>query len=108
MQRLTHASTAELAPARSSVETRAIPASGGEPEQIAVSWYRETRTAPDQIPERFARQQGVLVWQRGAGAWHLVYRYKTRNQYAGFTTGDVNGDGHADVLIADETGGSGG
>src|SRR5207253_4217291 len=62
----------------------------------------------DQIPERFARQQGVLVWQRGAGAWHLVYRLKPRNFSVGFTIGDVNGDGHADVLIADETGGSGG
>jgi hypothetical protein len=100
--------SSELAPARSSVQTKLIPASAGEPEQIIVSWYRQTRTAPDQIPERFAMQQGILVWQREAGAWQLVYRYKTRNESAGLTTGDVNGDGHADVLVADETGGSGG
>src|SRR5207237_4561081 len=98
----------KLAPPRSSVQSKLIRASRGEPEQIVVSWHRQTRTAPDQIPEWFKTQQGILIWQREAGAWHLVHRYRTRNQYAGFTTGDVNGDGHADVLIADETGGSGG
>src|SRR5437868_4408875 len=54
------------------------------------------------------REQGVLIWERVPRGWRVAYSFRPRNFDVNATTGDVNGDRHADVLIADVTTGSGG
>ena len=97
-----------FAPPRSQVTKKLVPAAGGEPEQLVVSWSRQNRAGAGREAGYLKQQEGVLIWQRRAGRWQVAYRYRIRNQYGRFTTGDVNGDGHADVLIEDQMDGSSG
>ena len=74
-------------------------------DQIAVSWYRGD--------DAFARQTGLIVWQRfeTGPSWRAVYAFTNRASSGVFSVtlqgGDVTGDGVADLLSREDTGGSG-
>ena len=73
--------------------------------QIAVSWYRGD--------DAFAHQTGLVVWQRfqTGPPWRAVYAFTNRASSGVFSVtlqgGDVTGDGIADILSREDTGGSG-
>ncbi len=98
--------TEALAPPRAASTVTTVPAAGGEPRELVVQWYRETRREG----ERDARgESGVFVWQHVRGAWHLARRYYATRFEPHLRThvGDVTGDGHRDVLVDRVTGGTG-
>lgn len=83
----------------------ALPAGGGLPDQVAVAY------AIGEDP--FAREHGFAVWQRfpDPPAWSVVHAFVEgpRRGVLGIRlqTGDLTGDGHDDVLVFAETGGTG-
>lgn len=91
----------KLAPQFARVDAKRLPAAGGAPEQIAVTWSRQVRL-PDRYGYRDYPEQGFLVWQRlKPSLWHVVYeRPLAYGGYDGVQVGDVTGDGHPDVLLA--------
>ncbi len=85
--------------------SRLSPPQGPVP-QIVAAWTRGSNP--------FAAEHGLVVWQRfDAGRpWRVVYAF-TDGPASGvlgvrFETGDLTGDGVADVLAFEDTGGSGG
>jgi len=82
-----------------------LPAGGGLPDQVAVAYGIGE--------DPFARQHGFAVWERFAEppAWSVVYAFvdAPRRGVLGIRlqAGDLTGDGHDDVLVFEETGGSG-
>lgn len=95
----------DLAPPRATVETSVLPAAGRVPEQVFVQWERETRTEAGPGAGQLQSEQGVLLWQADregrATKWRVVYgrRYPWYLSL-GYATGDVTGDGHADILLS--------
>ena len=86
--------------------TAAAVESFSEPlDQIAVSWYRGD--------DAFSHQTGLVVWQRfrTGPPWRAVYAFTNRASSGVFSVtlqgGDVTGDGIADLLSREDTGGSG-
>lgn len=73
--------------------------------QIAVSWYRGE--------DPFARQSGLVVWQRFADppAWRAVYAFTDRpgSGVLGISVEqqDLTGDGAPDLLTREDRGGTG-
>jgi hypothetical protein len=94
------------------VNSWTLPAAGGVPEQLVVSWERQTH--PDDYTER-----ALVIWQRSyrprSGAtWRRIYsldayRYGAKVDVLSITTqlADVTGDGHLDVLAYQYSDGSG-
>lgn len=82
-----------------------LPAGGGLPDQVAVAY------AIGEDP--FAREHGFAVWQRFAEPpyWSVVYAFVDARERGvlgiRLQAGDLTGDGHEDVLVFEETGGSG-
>jgi hypothetical protein len=89
-----------------------LPAAGGVPEQVAVTWRRQTHR--DDYAE-----YALVIWERsgspGAPSWRRIhrldkYRYaqKVDVEDIAVHVGDVSGDGHLDVLAYQDGDGSGG
>lgn len=82
-----------------------LPAGGGVPHQVAVSYGRGD--------DPFIRERGFAIWQRfpDAPAWSVVYAFvdPARKGVLGIRmqSGDLTGDGHEEVLVFEETGGTG-
>jgi hypothetical protein len=104
---------ADLVPADARVVDAAdLPAAGGEPAQVVVSWSRS-------YGSRFPfRDFGVEMWQQeGMARWRRVYLLVTNEGNGGdgfgvenvrLATGDATADGHPDVLIFEDQDGSAG
>lgn len=95
-----------LVPAGAELTDRVVlPAAGVQPDLIAVSY------AVGDDP--FAREHGFAVWQRfpDPPAWSVVYAFvdPPDAEVLGIRlrSGDLTGDSHDDVLVFEETGGSG-
>lgn len=75
------------------------------PEQIAVAWFRGD--------DPFARENGLVVWQRFASGapWRAVYGFTDRPSkgvlVVRLEAGDLTGDGLEDLLSREELGGTG-
>ncbi|HEX6230919.1 MAG TPA: hypothetical protein VF029_04350 [Actinomycetota bacterium] len=82
-----------------------LSAGGGLPDQVAVAY------AVGEDP--FAREHGFAIWERfpEPPAWSVVYAFvdPPRRGVLGIRlqVGDLTGDGHDDLLVFEETGGSG-
>lgn len=82
-----------------------LPAAGGLPDQVAVAY------AIGEDP--FAREHGFAIWERfpEPPSWSVVYAIvdppKRGVLGVRLQAGDVTGDGHDDVLVFEETGGTG-
>ena len=82
-----------------------LPAGGGLPDQVAVAY------AIGEDP--FAREQGFAVWQRfpDPPAWSVVFAFvdppAREVLVIGLQVGDLTRDGHDDVLVFEQTGGTG-
>jgi hypothetical protein len=82
-----------------------LPAAGSVPDQVAVTY-----TIGD---DPFAAEHGFAVWQRfpEAPAWSVAYAFvdAPKEGVLGIRleSGDLTGDGHADVLTFEDRGGSG-
>ncbi|HEY2939654.1 MAG TPA: hypothetical protein VGJ27_07570 [Gaiellaceae bacterium] len=104
--------SALLAPVGSEIELRSLQASGRAPEQLLVVWSRELRTRGGAQASNLTGERGVFVWQaqpaRRRTRWLVAYarRYPDIGP-VGFSVGDVTGDGHPEVLLA-QLQGSGG
>lgn len=97
---------ATLVPPDAQVTARVeLPSAGGVPDQIAVAY------AIGDDP--FAAEHGFALWQRFAEppAWSVVLAFvdAPEDGVLGIVVrgGDLTGDGHADVLTFEDTGGSG-
>lgn len=108
-QRSSTPSLAYLVPPDASVQNAwNLPAAGGVPEQIAVTWKRQAYS--DDYPEH-----ALVIWERSrpGTVWRPIhvlsdYRYAQKvNVYSiGVQLADVTGDGHLDVLVRQDTGGT--
>ncbi|GIU99249.1 MAG: hypothetical protein KatS3mg014_0865 [Actinomycetota bacterium] len=91
-----------LPPGASPLSARTVT---GPVTQIALAWYRGE--------DPFARQSGLVVWQRlpGAPPWRAVYAF-TERPVAGvlgisLDQADLSGDGLPDLLVREDRGGTG-
>jgi hypothetical protein len=94
-------STQTLAPHGARIVSRAtLPATATVPSQTVVVWARPL--ADDPAVKRF----GVRLWQGRT----IVYEHRSpvNTESAEFEAGDFTGDGHDDLLVFDNTDGSGG
>jgi hypothetical protein len=99
-----------FAPAFARIETKRLPAAGGEPEQVVVAWSRAVRRGDESFSGfTDAPEQGFLAWQRATPKrWELVYERPLECCPAtNVEAGDLTGDGHLDALT-NESQGSGG
>ena len=82
------------------VSRRTLPATATTPSQTVVVWARPL--ADDPTVKRF----GVRIWQGKT----IVYEHRSpvNTESASFEAGDFTGDGHDDLLVFDNTDGSGG
>jgi len=82
-----------------------LPAAGGLPDQIAVTYAIG--------PDPFAREHGFALWERfpEPPAWSVVLAFVDPPDRGvlgiRLGSGDLTGDGHDDVLVFEETGGTG-
>lgn len=82
-----------------------LPSAGAVPDQVAVAY------AVGDDP--FAREHGFAIWQRfpEPPAWSVVFAFVDAPRAAvlgiRLQSGDLTGDGHDDVLVFEETGGTG-
>ncbi|MDX6511983.1 MAG: hypothetical protein QOE36_1487 [Gaiellaceae bacterium] len=102
-----------LAPPGAHATLTRIRAGGGEPGQAVVTWSRDVRTTAGATAGQLREERGVLLWQDAGRRWNLVLDHRfvvgeDQYEFAVAHTADATGDGHADVLLVDETGGSGG
>lgn len=95
-----------LVPAGAELTARVeVPAAGALPDQVAVAY------AVGDDP--FAREHGFAIWQRfpDPPAWSVVFAFvdPPDAEVLGIRlrSGDLTGDGHDDVLVFEETGGTG-
>jgi outer membrane murein-binding lipoprotein Lpp len=82
-----------------------VPPGGGIAPEIAVEWHRVS------LMDGPFNSSGLAVWQRsGQSAWTLAYPLRLPQPVAFLhaRTGDANGDGHADLLLFEDLGGSAG
>ena len=110
-QRVVHALSSgipigQLAPAEADTHAWWLAARRGGP-FLLIAWHR-----PDERKERHelnSRTRGIIVWHRRRERWELVYaRRHPWWVHLSVDRGDVTRDGRADVLLGEETGGSGG
>ena len=95
-----------LVPAEADPTSRVVlPAAGGVADQVAVAYVVGA--------DPFAAEHGFAIWQRfdEPPAWSVVYAFVDAIA-AGVLgidvqSGDLTGDGHAETLTFEETGGSG-
>jgi len=85
-----------------------VPAAGGIGEQVVIAY------SSGEDPDPFATDDGLVVWQRfpERPAWRAVLGFfdAAPKGVLGIDVpaiGDVNGDGHDDLLTLESTGGSG-
>lgn len=95
------------------LNAQTLGAAGGVPEQVVVTWRRQTH--PDDYAEH-----ALVIWQRSSDArhgtsWRRIYqldqyRYAHKIHVENITAdvADITGDGHLDVLAYQDTGGTGG
>ena len=84
-----------------------VPAGGGVPPQVAV-WWQRTSLAGSSLDT-----SGLAIWQRlpRAASWRLVSSLRFpvyRVEGVHIRAGDVSGDGHPDLLLFEDMGGSAG
>jgi hypothetical protein len=96
-----------LVPPGATLTARAeLPAAGDAPDQVAVAYVLGD--------DPFAAEHGVAVWQRfpEPPAWSVVYAFVDPPEEGvlgiRLRSGDLTGDGHAEVLTFEDRGGSGG
>jgi hypothetical protein len=94
------------------LNAQTLAAAGGVPEQVVVTWRRQTH--PDDYAEH-----ALVIWQRSRNArdgtfWRRIYqldryRYAHKIHVENITAhvADITGDGHLDVLAYQDTGGTG-
>ncbi len=94
-----------LLPPRAEIAFTAMQRTPQDPiDQIALAWRSGT--------DPFASTHGLVVWQLGAGPeWRALYAFTDRppTGVLGITLepGDLTGDGTADLLTSEHTGGTG-
>ena len=96
---------APLVPPRAEITFTALQTTPQDPiDQVALAWRRGA--------DAFAATHGVVVWQRfGGPEWRALYAFTDRPRAGvlGITLepGDLTGDGIADLLTLEHTGGTG-
>lgn len=96
---------APLVPPRAEITFTAVQTTPQDPiDQVALAWRRGA--------DAFAATHGVVLWQRFDGpTWRAVYAFtdRPRSGVLGVTMepGDLTGDGVADLLTLEHTGGTG-
>ena len=96
---------APLVPPRAEITFTTLQTTPQDPlDQVALAWRRGA--------DAFASTHGLVVWQRSEGpAWRALYAFtdRPRNGVLGITMepGDLTGDGIADLLTSEHTGGTG-
>ncbi len=94
-----------LAPPRSEIAFTAVQVTPQDPiDQIALAWRRGK--------DVFASTRGLVLWQRFEGpVWRALYAFTDRPSAGvlgiSLTPGDLTGDGVADLLTNELTGGTG-
>ena len=83
------------------LRNQTLPTMGGIPDQRVVTWHLGGK--PEEASSGF---YGVSIWQGGRQLY--AHRARTGAIDLSVETGDFTGDGHDDVLVFDDTGGSGG
>lgn len=85
-----------------------VPETAGTGEQVVIAY------ATGEDPDPLSVDHGLAVWQRypDRPAWRAVYGFfdPAKREVLGIDvpmTGDLNGDGHEDLLTLEHTGGSG-
>jgi hypothetical protein len=82
-----------------------LPAAGTVPDQVAVAYVVGE--------DPFAAEHGVAVWQRfpDEPAWSVVYAFADPPEEGvlgiRLNSGDLTGDGHDELLVLEERGGTG-
>jgi hypothetical protein len=105
VEKVTAGDLTPLVPPRAEVTFTALQTTPQDPlDQIAVAWRRG--------PDAFASTHGLVVWQRFEGpSWRALYAFTDRpsSGVLGITIepGDLTGDGIADLLTNEQTGGTG-
>jgi outer membrane murein-binding lipoprotein Lpp len=81
-----------------------VPQGGGLGPELAVSWKRIA------MVDSALETQGLVVWERSGRLWRVVYSSRLPRELEGLNArqGDVNGDGHDDLLLFEDMGGSAG
>ena len=103
--RVTTGDLAPLVPPRAEISFTALQTRPQDPiDQIALAWRRGA--------DAFASTHGLVVWQRFEGPeWRALYAFTDRPRAGvlGITMepGDLTGDGIADLLTSEHTGGTG-
>ena len=96
---------APLVPPRAEITFTTLQTTPQDPiDQVALAWRRGA--------DAFASTHGLVVWQRFEGpAWRALYAFTDRPRAGvlGITmeSGDLTGDGIADLLTSEHTGGTG-
>ena len=105
VERISAGDLSPLVPPRADITFTAVQTTPHDPlDQLAIAWRRGS--------DPFASTNGFVVWQRFEGpTWRALYAYTDRpgTGVLGITIepGDVTGDGVADLLTNEQTGGTG-